>query len=75
MLQEVVENYYFLQVSFARRLVSISGTVREIDLKLSQVQDMGLLHMHMALWVYCSATTTRWQKLELNKYLRNQASN
>jgi hypothetical protein len=22
------------------------------------VKEIGLLHMHMGLWVYCSATTT-----------------
>jgi hypothetical protein len=38
--------------------VNISGTVEVIDLKFSQVKDMGVLHMHMGLWVYCSATTT-----------------
>jgi hypothetical protein len=57
MLQEVLENDDFLQVSSAKRLVNISGTVRVIDLKFSQVKDMGLLHMHMCLWVYCNATT------------------
>jgi hypothetical protein len=57
-LQEVLENDDFLEVSSASRLVSISGTVRAIDLKFSQVKDMGVLHMHMGLWVYCSATTT-----------------
>jgi hypothetical protein len=58
MLQEVLEDDDFLEVSSARRLVNISGTVRATDLKFSQVKDMGLLHMHMGLWVYCSATTT-----------------
>jgi hypothetical protein len=38
--------------------VNISGTVRATDLKFSQEKDVGLLHMHMGLWVYCSATTT-----------------
>jgi hypothetical protein len=45
-------------VSSARRLVNISGMVRAIDLTFSQVKDIGLLQMHMGLWVYCSATTT-----------------
>jgi hypothetical protein len=58
MLPEVLEDDGFLEVSSARRLVNISGTVRAIDLNFSQVKDMGLLHMHMGLWVYCSATTT-----------------
>jgi hypothetical protein len=58
MLQEVLEDDDFLKVSSARRLVNISGTVRATDLKFSLVKDMGLLHMHMGLWVYCSATTT-----------------
>jgi hypothetical protein len=58
MLQEVFEDDDFIKVSSARRLVHISGTVRAIDLTFSQVKDMGLLHMHMGLWVYCSATTT-----------------
>jgi hypothetical protein len=58
MLQEVLDNDDFLKVSSARRLVNISGTVRATDLTFSQVKDMGLLHMHMDLWVYCSATTT-----------------
>jgi hypothetical protein len=58
MLQEVLENDDFLEVSFAWRLVNISGMVRAIDLKFSQVKDMGLLHLHMGLLVYCSATTT-----------------
>jgi hypothetical protein len=47
-----------LQVSSARRLVNISGTVRAIDLKFAQVKDMGLLHIHMGIWLYCSAFTT-----------------
>jgi hypothetical protein len=38
--------------------VNISGMVRATDLKFLQVKDMGLLHMHMCQWVYCSATTT-----------------
>jgi hypothetical protein len=42
MLQEVLEDDDFLQVFSAKRLVNISGTVRAIDLKLSQVNDMGL---------------------------------
>jgi hypothetical protein len=58
MLHEVLENDDFLKVFSARRLVNISGAVRAIDLKFSQVKYMGLLHMHMGLWVYCSATTT-----------------
>jgi hypothetical protein len=58
MLQEVLEDDDFLEVSSARRLVKISGTVRATDLKCSQVKDMGLLHMYMGLWLYCSATTT-----------------
>jgi hypothetical protein len=58
MLQEATEIDEFLEVSSARRFVNISGTVRAIDLKCSQVIDMCLLHMHMGLWVYCSATTT-----------------
>jgi hypothetical protein len=58
MLQEVLENDNFLKVSSARRLLNILGMVEGIDLKFSQVKDMGLLHMHMGLWVYHSATTT-----------------
>jgi hypothetical protein len=42
MLPEVLEDDDFLQVSSARRLVNISGTVRVIDLKFLQVKDMGL---------------------------------
>jgi hypothetical protein len=57
MLQEVFEDDYFLKVSSARKLVNISGLVRAIVSKLSQVKYMGLLHMHMGLWVYCSTTT------------------
>jgi hypothetical protein len=51
MLQKVLENDDFIEVSSARRLVNISGTVRAFDLKFSKVKDMGL-------WVYCSGTTT-----------------
>jgi hypothetical protein len=58
MLREVLENDDFLEVSSARRLVNISETVRVIDRKFSQVKDMGLLHMHMGLWINCSATNT-----------------
>jgi hypothetical protein len=46
MLQEVLEDDDFLKVSSARRLVNISGTARAIDLKFSQVKDMGLLQRH-----------------------------
>jgi hypothetical protein len=49
MLQEVLENDDFLEVSSARRLVNISGMVRAIDLTFSLVKYMGLLHMHMGL--------------------------
>jgi hypothetical protein len=58
MLQKVLENDDFLEVSSARRLVNVSGTVKAIDLKFSQGKDMGLMHMHLGLWVYCSAPTT-----------------
>jgi hypothetical protein len=58
MLKEVLEDDNFLKVSFARRLVNILGPVKATDLKLSQVKNMGLLHMNMDLWVYCSATTS-----------------
>jgi hypothetical protein len=58
MLQEVLEDDDFLEVSSTRRFVNISGTVRATDLKFSQGKDMSLLHMHMGLLVYCSATTT-----------------
>jgi hypothetical protein len=58
MLQEVLENDDFLEVSSARRLVNISGLVRAIDLKFLQVKNMVLLHMYIGIWVYCSATTT-----------------
>jgi hypothetical protein len=58
MLQEVLEDDGFLEVSSARRLVNISGAVRATDLNFSPVKDMGLLHMHMGLWFYCSAATT-----------------
>jgi hypothetical protein len=57
MLQEVLEDNDFLEVSSARILVNISGMVRATDLKFSEVKDTGLLHMHMGLRVYCSATT------------------
>jgi hypothetical protein len=53
---DALENDHFLEVSSAWRLVDIAGTVTEIDLNVLQVKDMGLLHMHMSLWVYCSAT-------------------
>jgi hypothetical protein len=42
MVQEVLEDDDLLQVSFAGRLVNISGTVREIDLKFLQVKNIGL---------------------------------
>jgi hypothetical protein len=42
MLAEVLEDDNFLQVTSARGLVNISGTVRAIDLKCSQVKNMGL---------------------------------
>jgi hypothetical protein len=58
MLQEVFKDNDFLEMSSARKLVNISGTVRAIHLTFSQVEDMGLLYMHMGLWVYCSAPTT-----------------
>jgi hypothetical protein len=58
MLQELLENDDFLKVSSARRLVNISGTVRATDLKFAQVKDMGLLQMHMGIWVYFSTSTT-----------------
>jgi hypothetical protein len=58
MLQEVLENDDFLKVSSARRLVNISGLVRTIDFKFSQVKNMDILHTYMGLWVYYSATTT-----------------
>jgi hypothetical protein len=46
MLPEVLEeDDEFLQVSSARRLVNISGTVRPIDLTFAQVKDMGLLDL------------------------------
>jgi hypothetical protein len=67
MLLEVLENDYFLEVSSARRLVNISGTVRVIELKCLQVKYMGLLHMHMVLWVYCSATTTMVAEIETKR--------
>jgi hypothetical protein len=57
-LQEVFEDVDFLLVSSARRLMKISGTVRAIELKFLQAQYMGLLHMHISLLVYYSATTT-----------------
>jgi hypothetical protein len=41
MLQEILENDDFCQVSSARRLENISGTVKAIDLKFSQVKNMG----------------------------------
>jgi hypothetical protein len=58
MFHEVLENNDFLKVSSARRLVNIKGTARAIEWKFSQVKNIGLLHMHMGLWVYCSATPT-----------------
>jgi hypothetical protein len=42
MLQEVLEDDDVLPVSFARRLVNVSGAVRLIDLKFFQVKDLGL---------------------------------
>jgi hypothetical protein len=44
MLQEVLENDDFLEVSSVKRLVNISGTVSAIDLTFLQVKFMGLLH-------------------------------
>jgi hypothetical protein len=41
MLQDVFEDDDILQVSSARRLVNISGTVRVIDLKFSHGKDIG----------------------------------
>jgi hypothetical protein len=67
MLQEFLEIDDFFKVSSAIRLVNISGTVRAIDLKFLQVKDMGLLHMQIGLWVYCSATTTMVAEIELNE--------
>jgi hypothetical protein len=74
MLQEVLENDDFLKVFFEKRLVNISGTVRDTDLTFLQVN----------IWVYCICIRVYgstaappilwWQKLELNYYLRNQAS-
>jgi hypothetical protein len=58
MLQEILEDDDLLEVSSARRLFNIIGTVRAIDLKFSQMKDIGLLHMHLGVWVYCSATIT-----------------
>jgi hypothetical protein len=58
MLQKVLENDDFLEVSSARRILNISETVLAIDLKCSQVEDMGPLHMQLGLKVYCSTTTT-----------------
>jgi hypothetical protein len=49
MLQEVLEDDDFSEVTSARRLVNISGTVRATNLKFSQVKDMGLMHMSMGL--------------------------
>jgi hypothetical protein len=45
MLLEVLEGDDFLQVSSARRLVSISGTVRAIDLTLSEEQNIGVFKL------------------------------
>jgi hypothetical protein len=63
MLQEVLEEDDFLEVSSARSLVNISGTVRAADLKFPQVKDMVLLHIHIVLWVYCSTNTTMVAKI------------
>jgi hypothetical protein len=41
MLPEVLVDDDFLEVSSARRLVNISEMVKAIDLKFSQVKDMG----------------------------------
>jgi hypothetical protein len=49
MLQEVLDKDDFLEVSSARRLVNISGTVRAIVFSFAQVKDMGLMHIHIGL--------------------------
>jgi hypothetical protein len=42
MLQEIFEDDDFLHLSSAMRLVNISGIVRAIYFKFSQVKEMGL---------------------------------
>jgi hypothetical protein len=42
MLQEFLEEDNFMQVYCAKGLMNFSRTVRAIDLKFSQVKDMGL---------------------------------
>jgi hypothetical protein len=72
MLQKLMEDDDFLQVSSARRLLNISGTVRAIDMKFSQRKDMGL---HVKIEGSTAAPLLPWwQKLELTEYLRNRAS-
>jgi hypothetical protein len=64
MLQKVLVDDDFLEVFSARRLVNILGTVRAIDSQFAQVKYMGLLNMHIVLWVFCSATTTIVAEIE-----------
>jgi hypothetical protein len=71
MLQEVLEDHDFPQVSSARGLVNMSGTESVIDWKFSQVEYI-CLHVKMEGSTAVSPLPW-WQKLELNKYLRNQA--
>jgi hypothetical protein len=68
MLQEVLGDDDFLQVSSARRLVNMTGTA--IDLEFSQAKEVGL---HIGMERSKVAPPLQWwQKWELNQYLRNQ---
>jgi hypothetical protein len=62
MLQEVLEDDDFLYASSAKRSVNISGMVRAIELKISQLKDMSLPCLNER--VYCSATTTMVAEIE-----------
>jgi hypothetical protein len=72
MLPEVLENDDFPKVSFVRRLVNISGTVRAIDLKFCTGKRYG--STAYAYGYIVSLPLLWWHKLKLNKYLRNQVS-
>jgi hypothetical protein len=69
-LQEVLEDDDFLKVFSARRLVNISGTIKEIDLKFSQVKDMGLPGLNGMVY---SALTTMVAEIA-TKYISQEAS-
>jgi hypothetical protein len=73
MLQEVLNDDDFFKVSSGRRLVNISGTVRNREVKVSRnncINKPVIMEGSTA-----ALTLLWWQKLELNEYLRKQASN